>query len=139
MDNDKLVSYSMLAGIAVLVVVIVVLLLNKLKPEEDVTRSIKLDASKLSYNNTQYVLYASQMYTAMVGAGTDTDTIMRVLGALATAEDWNALVKAFGTRSVKKWFGYTFSGTLIDWLTDELSSKELKKVNEVLAKIGVTI
>lgn len=134
-----MVSYGMLAGLAVLVVVIVIMLLNRLKPVRDVTSSIKLDAAKLSYSNTQYVLYASQMYTAMVGAGTDTDTIMRVLGALVTSEDWNALVKAFGTRSVKKWFGYTFSGTLIDWLTDELSTKELQKVNEVLAKIGVTI
>lgn len=129
----------MLAGIAVLVVVIVVLLLNKLKPVEDVTKSIKLDASKLSYSNTQYVLYASQLYTAMSGAGTDTDTIMRVLGNLYTSEDWNALLKAFGTRSVKKWWGYSFSGTLIDWLTDELTAKELQAVNEVLAKIGVSI
>ncbi len=129
----------MLAGIAALVVVIIVLLINKLKPAEDVTKNIKLDASKLSYNNTQYVLYASQLYTAMAGAGTDTDTIMRVLGALYTSEDWNALLKAFGTRSIKKWWGYSFSGTLIDWLTDELSAKELQAVNEVLAKIGVSI
>ena len=129
----------MLAGIVILVVVIVVLLLNKLKPTEDVTRSIKLDASKLTYDNTQYVLYASQLHTAMLGAGTDTGTIMRVLGALNTSEDWNALVKAYGTRSVGKWWGYSFSGTLIDWLTDELSGKELQAVNEVLTKIGVSI
>ncbi len=129
----------MLAGIAVLVVVIVVLLLNKLKPAEDVTRSIKLDAAKLTYDNTQYVLYASQLHTAMSGAGTDTGTIMRVLGALKTSEDWHALLKAYGTRSVKKWWGYSFAGTLIDWLTDELSAKELQAVNEVLAKIGVSI
>ncbi len=137
--ENKALTYGMLAGIAVLVVVIVVLLLNKLKPAEDVTRSIKLDASKLTYDNTQYVLYASQLHTAMSGAGTDTDTIMRVLGALKTSEDWSALLKAFGTRSVSKWWGYSFSGTLIDWLTDELSAKELQAVNEVLAKIGVSI
>lgn len=137
--ENKLLSYGMLAGIAIMVVVVVVLLLNKLKPTEDLTKSIKLDASKLSYANSQYVLYASQLYTAMVGAGTDTDTIMRVLGALRTSEDWNALLKAFGTRSVKKLWGYSFSGTLIDWLTDELTAKELQAVNEVLAKIGVSI
>ncbi len=137
--GNKALSYGMLAGIAVLVVVIIVLLINKLKPAEDVTRSIKLDASKLTYDNTQYVLYASQLHTAMSGAGTDTDTIMRVLGALKTSEDWSALLKAFGTRSVSKWWGYSFSGTLIDWLTDELSAKELQAVNEVLAKIGVSI
>lgn len=137
--ENKLLQYGMLAGIAVLVVVILVLLLNKLKPAEDVTKSIKLDASKLSYANTQYVLYASQLHTAMSGAGTDTGTVMRVLGALKTSEDWNALLKAFGTRSVKKWWGYHFSGTLIDWLSDELSDKQLQAVNEVLAQIGVSI
>lgn len=137
--ENKVLSYGMIAGIAALVVVILVMLLNRLKPAEDVTKSIKLDASKLSYANTQYVLYASQLHTAMIGAGTDTDTIMRVLGALYTSEDWNALLKAFGIRSVKKFWGYSFSGTLIDWLTDELSARELQAVNEVLAKIGVSI
>lgn len=138
MDN-KLLKYGFWVGIIVLVVVIVILLLAKLKPKADITKDLPVDNAKLSFPQQQYLLLASQIYTAMAGAGTDFDTVMRIFGSLKNLDDWNALVKAFGTKSVSKWWGYSFEGTLIDWLTDELSSGEIDKVNQVLSKIGVTL
>ena len=120
------------------VVVLLIVFLNRLRPKKSIVDDLVVDNSKLTYTDTEYRLMSNQLYTAMKGAGTDTAAILRVCQKLQNVDDWNAVVKAFGTKSSSNWI-YKFSGTLYDWLQDELSEREMRKLNEILNKIGVTI
>ena len=136
--NNKTITYIGVGIGALVVIVLLIVFLNRLRPKKSIVDGIQVDSSNLSYSDTEYKLMANQLYTAMKGAGTDNAAILRVCKKLQNVDDWNALVKAFGTKSVSNWF-YTFSGTLYDWLQDELSDKEMRQLNEVLNIIGVQI
>jgi hypothetical protein len=125
------------ASIAVLIIGIVIFLIVK-NWKKNVTRSIKVDESNLSYEQSQYTLWASQLFTAMDGIGTDEDTILRIVQKIKNQDDWNQLVKSFGVREASA-FTSSFSGTLLDWLADELSTNDYNKCIEILAKVGVSI
>ena len=136
--NNKTITYIGVGIGALVVIVLLIVFLNRLRPKKSIVDGIQVDSSNLSYSDTEYKLMANQLYTAMKGAGTDNAAILRVCKKLQNVDDWNALVKAFGTKSVSNWF-YKFSGTLYDWLQDELSDKEMRQLNEVLNIIGVQI
>jgi hypothetical protein len=86
---------------------------------------------------------ANAIFDAMNGYGTGNDTIENQLKKLTTKSEWDALVRAFGTRTISSgtWnvFQDDFTGTLSDCLNDELDSSELESVNQILSKIGVSI
>ena len=139
MDSGKTIAYIGIGAAVLVVLVLLVVYLNRLRPKKDVTDDIEVDSSNLSYTDADYKIMANQMYVAMKGAGTDTPAIERVCKKLNNVDDWNALVKAFGVKSVSNWF-YKFSGTLYDWLQDELSAREIRRLNEeILNNIGVTL
>ncbi len=102
------------------------------------TSDYKVVSSNLSYTTSEYKAMADQLYNAMNGAGTDETVIYDVLNRLNTVDDYNQLVKTFGTRSASS-FVTSFSGTLQTWLRDELDDSEVKKVNNILSKMGVSI
>lgn len=131
-------TYIALGIGSLIALLLLILLIRKIKKDKSITDKIEIDESKLSYNLTDYTLWANQLFTSMKGAGTDYAAIERVLARLKTNEDWQALVKAFGTREVKS-FTFKFSGTLYDWLQDELTTKETNKINTLLASVGVSI
>lgn len=135
---DKKVFTWTVCGVIMAFAVVLLFLWLRKKLKKDVTSTIEVNEANLTQPKTNYTLYANQLYTAMNGLGTDEETIYRVLGHLQTADDWNQLVKAFGTKKASSWLS-GFEGTLYDWLSDELDTKEMKKVNEILAKIDVTI
>ncbi len=136
--NKKTITYIGFGLVALVVVVLLIVFLNRLRPKKSIVDDIVVDTSKLTYSDTEYKLMANQLYTAMKGAGTDEAAILRVCQRMQNVDDWNAVVKAFGTKSSSNWV-YKFSGTLYDWLQDELSEREMRKVNEILNPIGVTI
>ncbi len=136
--NKKTITYIGFGLVALVVVVLLIVFLNRLRPKKSIVDDIAVDTSKLTYSDTEYKLMANQLYTAMKGAGTDEAAILRVCQRMQNVDDWNAVVKAFGTKSSSNWV-YKFSGTLYDWLQDELSEREMRKVNEILNPIGVTI
>lgn len=86
---------------------------------------------------------ANSLFDAMNGYGTGEDTIEKELKKLKSKADWDALVRAFGTRTISSgtWnvFQSDFTGTLPECLNDELDSSELESVNQILSKIGVSI
>lgn len=102
------------------------------------TKDFGVEKENLSYSNSEFQSMANQLFNAMNGAGTTTDVIYNVLGKLQTKDDYNMLVKTFGVRSSTSWVS-SFSGNLIVWLTDELSNAEIKKVNNILSRFGITI
>lgn len=86
---------------------------------------------------------ANSLFDAMNGYGTGNDRIEKELQKLKSKNEWDALVRAFGTRTISSgtWnvFQSDFTGTLPECLNDELDSSELEKVNQILSKIGVSI
>jgi len=74
----------------------------------------------------------------MDGAGTNEDIIFSVFNKIQTKDDYNQLIKSFGVRSSTSWTS-SFSGDLLAWLSDELSSSDVKKLNNILSKIGVSL
>ena len=66
---------------------------------------------------------ADRLHAAMVGFGTDEEAIYAVFRLLRTRSDLMALVKAFGIRKGE---------SLSQWLTGDLSRKEIEKVNAIL-------
>lgn len=89
-----------------------------------------------TYTDADYDLMAESLYEAMDGAGTDEDAIFEILSSLRTKADWYALVDSFGTRETSSMWS-SFKGTLAKWLSDELTSSEKAKVNQILSKFDV--
>jgi hypothetical protein len=86
---------------------------------------------------------ANKIFDAMDGYGTGNTTIETELKKLKSKSDWDALVRAYGTRTISSGIGNIFvsdfTGDLPACLNDELDSDELEDANEILNKIGVTI
>jgi len=90
-----------------------------------------------------YKAMADELFNAMNGYGTDEAKIYAILNRLQKKPDWSALVSAYGTRKISSGTGNVFvsdfNGNLPDSFKSELSSSEIKAVNQILSKIGVTI
>jgi|GEM_PF-2108095 len=87
----------------------------------------------LSYDEMQFIGWANSLESAMAGSGTDESSIYNVMRKMQHTTDLLYLIKKFGHRDKKNLFGHK-KGTwdLSQWLTDELDSEELDKVNKIL-------
>lgn len=94
--------------------------------------------SNLSFPQSTYSTLASVLFTAMDGIGTDTSKVFSTIQTLKTTDDWLALVGAFGTKKATGW-ATSYSGNLVEWLSDELSTSEYSKLEGILKLIHVTI
>lgn len=94
-------------------------------------------------SNLNFRAIADSLFDAMDGYGTGEDTIEKEFKKLKTKADWNALVEAYGTRTLNCGTGNPFcsdfTGDLAGCLNDELDEDELEDVNEILNRIGVSI
>jgi hypothetical protein len=94
-------------------------------------------------SNLDYKKLAETLYEAMNGYGTTEEKIYLTLGLLKSKADWDALVSAYGTRTLSSgtWnvFNSDYTGNLSGSFKSELSATELGKVADILKKIGVTI
>lgn len=109
------------------------------KSKIDVRRDenkLKSEGQKQSYPNTAYKNFADKIYQAgFVFGGTDEDAIYDVFKQMKNDLDVVLLVKAFGQRRVE------FSlqdAELGGFLTSELNSSEITKINEILNNNGIT-
>jgi len=84
---------------------------------------------------------ASDLFEAMDNYGTDWDVITTSFRKIKTDADFDALVSAFGTRTLNCGTGNPFcsdfTGNLTACLNDELDSSELAELNEIIAKNAV--
>jgi len=85
---------------------------------------------------------ANEIFEAMDGYGTDNATIISALNKVKSDADFDALVSAFGIRTVNSGTGNIFvsdfTGDLSSCLRDELNTSELAEINALLQKNGVT-
>lgn len=96
-----------------------------------------------STSDLDFLSMANKIFDAMDGYGTGNTTIETELKKLKSKADWDALVRAYGTRTISSGsfniFQSDFTGTLPEALNDELDSSELQRANEILNKIGASI
>ena len=94
-------------------------------------------------SDLDFLSMANKIFDAMDGYGTNEGTIENELKKLKSIDDWNALVSAYGTRTINcgTWnpFCTDFTGGLVDCLKDELTESEEAEANQILNKIGVSL
>ncbi len=95
----------------------------------------------LSYPFSTYKDMADTLFTAMLGVGTDYDTIKSTLAKLNNSSDFFQLQKSFGTKASATylWVYTPFSGTLIQWLSNELNDDEKKEMSDLLLTKNITL
>ena len=135
--QSKTVKIVAISAIVLVVVAIVILLVVKYKDKltdtlknRELAESLNEEINQDDITLTQMQLntFASSLYAAMDGAGTDEDKIYNVFRAMGTRSDVLQLIKTFGVKDGE---------TLTEWLYGDLSSKEIDKINSILANNNI--
>ncbi len=122
------ISIGVIAAIAIVILIIVkykgVLTdtIKNRKLAESLDKEIDYDS--LTLTQTQLNTYASSLYAAMDGVGTDENKIFNVFRAMGTRSDVLQLIKTFGVKDGED---------LTEWLHKDLSAEDIEKINSILA------
>ena len=131
--NSKTNKILIGSVIGLLALIVVVFLIVKFKSKfKDMVTNTKLVNSleteiktdDITLTQAQFNSYASALYSAMKGAGTDEEKIYNVFRQMQTRSDVLQLIKVFGVKD---------GDTLSEWLNDDLSASEIEKINTILA------
>lgn len=76
------------------------------KANRDAVQEIAVDAKKLSYPTSRYLTLANNLFNAMEGFGTDADVVKSTFEQMKNQNDWNMLIKNFGTREGRNIFSW---------------------------------
>ena len=135
MSKETVINISLAVAVLMIFVIIIILMIKSgfFEKDEDPLNVYDKDTDKdnLSYEDSQYMSFASSLKSAFYGPGTTEETVFRVLRQLNTKDDWNKLVSVYGTDKD----GYDLPGRL----SYELNNREMERVNEILNKIGVYV
>lgn len=83
----------------------------------------EITTENITITQQQFNGYASTLYSAMKGIGTNEERIYEVFEKMNTRSDVLQLIKTFGVKE---------SMTLNEWFMDDLSTKEIDKINQIL-------
>jgi len=102
----------------------------------------QVDSSKLTINQSEAVIIADRLLTAMDGMGTDEDSVMNLLiNTARTNDDLKLIVKTFGLKEYgTTGLPYWGSGTPLDlsgWIKKEMSGSNLTKLQTRFAQAGI--
>ncbi len=137
LGKTKTVKVVTISAIVLMVVAIAILIVVKYK--DQLTDTIKnrelaesldeeINQNDISLTQMQLNTFASSLYAAMDGPGTDEDKIYNVFRAMGTRSDVLQLIKTFGVKDGE---------TLTEWMYGDLSSKEIDKINTILANNNI--
>ncbi len=135
--QSKTVKVVAISVVVLVIVAIIILIIVKYKGK--LTDTIKnrelaesldeeINQDDITLTQTQLNTFASSLYAAMDGLGTDEDKIYNVFRAMGTRSDVLQLIKTFGVKDGE---------TLTEWLNGDLSSKEIDKINSILANNNI--
>ena len=135
--QSKTVKVVAISVVVLVIVAIIILIVVKYKGK--LTDTIKnrelaesldeeINQDDITLTQTQLNTFASSLYAAMDGLGTDEDKIYNVFRAMGTRSDVLQLIKTFGVKDGE---------TLTEWLNGDLSSKEIDKINSILANNNI--
>jgi len=108
------------------------------------SRNVRGDLSDLNSNKTtkqtisdsQASGFASRVFVALNGNGTDESAIYDVFTNVKNDADVLAIIKAFGTKKLTNsllWDTVVYEGGLAGAIQDEFDSSEIEKLNSILA------
>lgn len=128
--TNKILIGSVLGVLALIVVVFLIVkfkskfkdMITNTKLVNNLETEIKKD--DITLTQAQFNSYASALYSAMKGWGTDEEKIYNVFRQMNTRSDVLQLIKVFGVKD---------GDTLTEWLNDDLSASEIEKINTILA------
>ncbi|HRO76651.1 MAG TPA: hypothetical protein PLP27_10945 [Crocinitomicaceae bacterium] len=119
--------------------------LGKLKQQSEIAGEeavYKAKGQVKTYTDKQYSDFATKLYNAMNGAGTDFSAIKAVFNKMKHDLDVLNLEKKFGLRSSsytsKFSLGFSDPSDLADWLQGDCSASQIAELNNLLSKKGIT-
>lgn len=139
MKNDKAKLYIGI-GVAVIVLVIVIVIIVKCTKVKDLINDKKANdrlideanqtivVEDISITQDQFNTYASKLYKAMKGWGTNEQAIFNVFDEMNSRSDVQQLIKTFGTKD---------GMTLKEWLYDDLNENDIQHINSILASKSI--
>lgn len=103
--------------------------------------ALKKAGQLASYSQGQYDMYANKLKQAFYSYGTDEAAVYAVFQAMKNDLDVANLIKAFGIWKVEgsifRPFDTRGDGDLSAWLTSEMDTAEINRVNTILASKGI--
>lgn len=123
-------------GIFLLIVFVIVYFLGRSigKKQQGSQLLDEIKNDNLTYQKSQYIVFADKLYSAMIGFGTDEDSIYSVFRKMNTDDDVKQLIVAFGSKRIE----FTIGGsTLAEWLVTELSESEMTELNNILSQRNI--
>jgi len=134
LKKGQLYTIGIVAVVVTVIVIVVCINYAKIKNwiserkyENEIDAAI--DSSNVCISAAMMRQYADRLYTAVKGWGTDEDAIYDVFGNFTTNDEIMQLIKIFGTRG---------GMTLPQWILDDMTAKERKKLNLILTNNGVS-
>lgn len=94
-----------------------------------------INEADLTYQLSQYVIYADRCQDAMSGAGTDTEALKAVFVKMRNNSDLLQLITSFGRRGAW-WQGGSTSFT--EWLSNDCSPADLTELNNILQRNNIS-
>ena len=146
MDNNqfklvKIGGLAVLAGVAGFVIFKVVKSAAKNAQQEKTLKDMTGDVNKSNVTLSQSDLtkLSEKIYAAFVDNfyGYKYDDIVDVLKKVQNADDWNALVQAFGNRPVKRGSDTADKRNLIWFLNDTFLTSTKKEYEKILTDKGI--
>lgn len=131
------IDKNMQIGIFALVVVIVAYIFGSRKGKGDganseaAEREAELKLHPLTYEPSQYSVFADRLESAMFKMNDNEEAVYSVFANMRTRSDVLQLISAFGKRRLLFTFG---SSSLPTWMGHKLSDKEIQEVNGILSR-----
>lgn len=137
LDKNKYITYAIVALIVLIIVLIVKKKFFTKTQNEKTIDNVQKDINQndLSYNDSQYSIWADSLYSAMNNLGTDTKTVFLIFSKMQTMSDVLKVIEAFGERrGTFSWIAG--KETLPEWIGADLSSNEINELNSIIYKTG---
>jgi hypothetical protein len=134
-EKDFLIAIPLLIGIYFLI-----------KPKKagqeqrQINRDIRQEGSP-NYSNSQFIIWANRLEQAMFDIGTDETAIYSIFNYMKNNADFLTLNKTFGLRTYTGGYLPAFLNAklnLSQWIQEELNSREIQKLNDILKKNNIT-
>lgn len=133
----------------VLIAILIWYVSNRLKAVNDVAKRQMEQRAEVdlyndqgimpSYTNNTYKQAAEFLFQSLAGPGTDEETVYKVFRKMKNDRDVMELELAFGLRkspwTVAPWVSPT---DLKDWIQGDLSTEDIKLLNQQLSRQGIT-
>ena len=103
------------------------------KTEIDNIQDNPVNSGNLTHEGVWYKNSANTLFEAMDGWGTDWTSIESIIIQINNQDDWNKLVREYGTRTLKHTFMKDVTGTLQVHLKYDCSQSEWRWIERYLA------